>query len=98
MTSVLYSGGLNYQAGNPVRGEIVAVRREVGELRKQVETLVEENLVLRKYLMKVMKGINDEQAIQDMTRELMSVATSEQSQQQQRQPGSGTVQGAGFRR
>ncbi len=42
MTSVLYSAGLNYQAGNPVRQEIMAVRREVDSLRKQLEILTEE--------------------------------------------------------
>ncbi len=97
MSSVLYSGGLNYQAGNPVRTEIVSVRRNVGELRKQIETLTEENLILRKYLIKVMKSINDEQSINDLTRELMSL-TQDSSQPQQRQPGTGTVQGGGFRR
>ncbi len=97
MTSVLYSGGLNYQAGNPVRSEIVAVRREVSELRKQVETLTEENLILRKYLLKLMKASNDEQGTSDFIRELMSLTPTD-NQQQPRQPGMGTVQGGGFRR
>ena len=44
MTSVLYGAGLNYQIGNPVRQEIVAVKREVDSLRKQFEQLIEENL------------------------------------------------------
>ena len=97
MSSVLYSGGLNYQAGNPVRTEILSVRREAGELRKQVETLTEENLILRKYLMKLMKDTNNEASINDFTRELMTL-TQDNSQSQQRQPGAGTVQGGGFRR
>ena len=42
MTSVLYGGGLNYQIGNPVRQEIVTVRRDLDSLRKQVEQLSEE--------------------------------------------------------
>jgi regulator of replication initiation timing len=98
MTSVLYGGGLNYQSGNPVRSEIVAVRREVGELRKQLESLTEENLILRKYLIKIMKAGNDEQGVLDLTRELMSLSVNDSNTQQQRQPGMGTVQGGGFRR
>ncbi len=97
MSSVLYSGGLNYQAGNPVRTEIMSVRREASELRKQVETLTEENLILRKYLMKLMKDTNNEASINDFTRELMTL-NQDNSQTQQRQPGMGTVQGGGFRR
>ncbi len=97
MSSVLYSGGLNYQAGNPVRTEIVSVRRDVGELRKQIETLTEENLILRKYLMKLMKDTGNENTINEFTRELMSLASSGQSNES-RQPGMGTVQGGGFRR
>lgn len=100
MTSVLYSGGLNYQSGNPVRAEIVAVRREVADLRKQMETLTEENLIYRKYLLKLMRTGNNEQEINEFTREMMSLAVNDQqnSQQQQQQPGARTVQGAGFRR
>ena len=55
MTSVLYGAGLNYQLGNPVRQEIVAVRREVDALRKQLEHLTEENIIYRKYLMKLLQ-------------------------------------------
>ncbi len=100
MTSVLYSGGLNYQSGNPVRAEIVAVRREVGELRKELENVMEENMVYRKYMLKLMRASNDEASINEFTRDLMSVSTANQQeqQQQQREPGRGTVQGAGFRR
>jgi hypothetical protein len=114
MTSVLYSAGLNYQTGNPVRSEIVAVRREVGELRKQVETLTDETLVYRKYIMKLLEEKENKQQFSDFTRELMNLSDDQpsssqpqtqggrQSQQQQlqqnREAGSGTVQGAGFRR
>lgn len=97
MSSVLYSGGLNYQAGNPVRTEIVSVRRDVGELRKQVEALTEENLILRKYLMKLMKDTDNESSMNELTRELMSLTSSGQANEV-RQPGMGTVQGGGFRR
>ena len=51
MTSVLYGAGLNYQLGNPVRQEIVAVRRDVDLLRKQVDMLTEENLIYRNHIM-----------------------------------------------
>jgi hypothetical protein len=98
MSSVLYSGGLNYQAGNPVRTEIVSVRREVGELRKQLENLTEENLIYRKYIIKILKGINDEASINELTRELMAASSSDNNSNQVRQPGMGTVQGGGFRR
>ena len=54
MTSVLYGAGLNYQLGNPVRQEIVAVRREVDALRKQLEHVTEESIIYRKYLMKLL--------------------------------------------
>ena len=94
MTSVLYGSGLNYQMGNPVRQEIVAVRREVDSLRKQVELLTEENLVFRKYLMKLLQ--NDEGGNTEFTRDLMTVATANSGSN--REPGGGTVQGAGFRR
>ena len=55
MTSVLYGAGLNYQLGNPVRQEIVAVRRDIDNLRKQVELLTEENLVYRKHLISLLQ-------------------------------------------
>ena len=114
MTSVLYSAGLNYQSGNPVRSEIVAVRREVGELRKQVESLTNETLVYRKYIMKLLEEKENKQQFSDFTRELMNLSDEQPSssqpqqqgrqfQQQPQQPqnreaGAGTVQGAGFRR
>jgi hypothetical protein len=94
MTSVLYGAGLNYQMGNPVRQEIVAVKREVDSLRKQMELLTEENLVYRKHIMKLLQ--KDESGNTEFTRDLMSLASS--SQGNQREPGGGTVQGAGFRR
>ena len=94
MTSVLYGAGLNYQAGNPVRQEIVAVRREVDSLRKQLETLTEENLIYRKHIMKLLQGT--EGGAQEFTQDLMSLAGANQSNS--REPGGATVQGAGFRR
>ena len=95
MTSVLYSAGLNYQMGNPVRQEIVAVRREVDSLRKQIELLTEENLVYRKHIMKLLQG--SEGCIQEFTRDLMSISNMS-NDSQIRQPGGATVQGGGFRR
>ena len=95
MTSVLYGAGLNYQLGNPVRQEIVAVRREVDSLRKQVEQLTEENLVYRKHLMKLLQAT--EGGNTEFTRDLMSLAGGT-NQTNSREPGGGTVQGAGFRR
>ena len=95
MTSVLYGAGLNYQTGNPVRQEIVAVRREVDSLRKQVELLTEENLVYRKHLMKLLQA--SEGGNTEFTRDLMTLAGSD-SGGANREPGGGTVQGAGFRR
>lgn len=95
MTSVLYGAGLNYQMGNPVRQEIVAVRREVDSLRKQMELLTEENLIYRKHLMKLLQ--KDEAANTEFTRDLMTIASSS-SNSNNREPGGGTVQGAGFRR
>lgn len=95
MTSVLYGAGLNYQMGNPVRQEIVAVRREVDSLRKQVELLTEENLVYRKHIMKILQA--SEGGNTEFTRDLMSLAGGSNSANN-REPGGGTVQGAGFRR
>ena len=94
MTSVLYGAGLNYQAGNPVRQEIVAVRREVDSLRKQIESLTEENLIYRKHLMKLLQST--EGGAQGFTQDLMTLAGGNQSNS--REPGGATVQGAGFRR
>ena len=95
MTSVLYGGGLNYQMGNPVRQEIVQVRREVDSLRKQIELLTEENLVYRKHIMKLLQ--ESESGNTEFTRDLMSLAGGT-SGGNNREPGGGTVQGAGFRR
>ncbi len=95
MTSVLYGAGLNYQIGNPVRQEIVSVRREVDSLRKQIESLTEENLVYRKYLMKLIQ--KEEGNTNEFTRDLMSLVENSNNSSQ-REPGNATVQGAGFRR
>lgn len=94
MTSVLYGSGLNYQMGNPVRQEIVAVRREVDSLRKQVELLTEENLIYRKHIMKILQ--RDEDGNTEFVKDLMTVASANQGNS--KEPGGGTVQGAGFRR
>lgn len=96
MTSVLYSAGLNYQMGNPVRQEIVAVRREVDSLRKTVESLTEENLVYRKYLMKLLKPSDGADESGDLLNDLLQLSNNNDSKS--RQAGSGTVQGGGFRR
>ena len=95
MTSVLYSAGLNYQSGNPVRQEIVAIRREVDLLRKQLEMVVEENLVYRKHLMKLSQKSEDGNT--ELTQDLTSLS-SYSGQRNQREAGGGTVQGGGFRR
>jgi hypothetical protein len=95
MTSVLYSAGLNYQSGNPVRQEIVAIRREVDLLRKQLEVVMEENLVYRKHLMKLSQKSEDGNT--ELTQDLTSLS-SQTSQRGQREAGGGTVQGGGFRR
>ena len=93
MTSVLYSAGLNYQAGNPVRQEIVNVRRDLDALRKQVELLTEENLVYRKYLAKLLEPVDNGQAeLQLDLRSLSEVKPTAQA------AGLSTVQGGGFRR
>ena len=94
MTSVLYGAGLNYQLGNPVRQEIVAVRRDVDLLRKQVELLTEENLIYRKHLMILLQ--KEEGGSNEFTRDIMHLSSG--SFADQRNPGGGTVQGAGFRR
>ncbi len=100
MTSVLYSAGLNYQSGNPVRAEIVAVRRDVGTLRKEVEALTEENLIYRKYLLKLLKESEDQQVFNEFTRDLMALSAGDSGSQQQQgnQFSNNSVQGAGFRR
>jgi len=95
MTSVLYHGSLNYQTGNPVRQEIVAVRRDVDALRKQIEMLTEENLIYRKHIMLLSKTL--ENGPQEFTRDLMSLSSGIELPSQ-REAGGGTVQGGGFRR
>ena len=95
MTSVLYSAGLNYQSGNPVRQEIMAVRREVDSLRKQLEILTEENLVYRKHLLKLSQKSED--GTGELTKDLMDLSSGS-NQQNRREAGGGTVQGGGFRR
>ena len=97
MTSVLYGGGLNYQMGNPVRQEIVAVRRELDSLRKQVEQLSEENIVYRKHIMKLLQKDVEGGGDKEFTKDLMTLASGG-DQSSSREPGGGTVQGAGFRR
>jgi hypothetical protein len=96
MTSVLYGSGLNYQLGNPVRQEIVTVRREVDSLRKQLEQLTEENLVYRKHFMKILQ--KEENGNTEFVRDLMSLSDGGNMNNNSREPGGGTVQGAGFRR
>jgi hypothetical protein len=104
MTSVLYSAGLNYQPGNPVRQEIVAVRREVDALRKHIELLTEENNVYRKHLLRLLQGSEESetQAVAEFKRDLVSaslaVAPASSSSSASRPAGMGTVQGGGFRR
>ena len=106
MTSVLYSAGLNYQTGNPVRQEIVAVRRELDSLRKHVELLSEENNVYRKHLLKLLQGSDEaeSQGVSDFKRDLVSLSvlsapsSSSSSSSSMRPAGVGTVQGGGFRR
>ena len=95
MTSCLYSGGLNYQQGNPIRQEFVSVRREVDSLRKLVEELTEENLVYRKHLMKL--TAEGEKGSEELVKDLTSLAHSSDAKAR-REAGGGTVQGGGFRR
>jgi hypothetical protein len=47
MTSVLNLGGLNYQAGNPLRVEIQRINASVVDLRKIVDTQATEINLLR---------------------------------------------------
>lgn len=102
MTSVLYSAGLNYQTGNPVRQEIVAVRRELDALRKHVEVLSEENNVYRKHLLKLLQGSeeNENASVTEFKRDLMALSVSvvPSVSSSSRPAGVGTVQGGGFRR
>jgi hypothetical protein len=54
MTSVLTYGGLNFQAGNPLRGEIMGLKRENDKLRTLVDALYADVTMLRAQLGKVM--------------------------------------------
>ena len=54
MTSVLTYGGLNYQAGNPLRGEIMGLKRDNDNLRVLVNALYADVTMLRAQLGKVM--------------------------------------------
>ena len=100
MTSVLYSGGLNYQSGNPVRTEILAVRREVTDLRKELETVSNENMIFRKYISRMLEKDENKQLLVEFNKEFMMLNQPAQQQQMQNNqgPGTGTVQGGGFRR
>jgi hypothetical protein len=40
MSSVLNLSGLNYQSSNPLRRELIALRNEVNELKKQMATAI----------------------------------------------------------
>ena len=95
MTSVLYSAGLNYQSGNPVRSEIVAVRRDVDSLRKQVEILTEENALYKKYIMTLLEATENGTA--QFIRDIQSLSDVKDLHAG-RPAGGGTVQGGGFRR
>jgi len=81
--------------GNPVRQEIVAVRREVDILRKQVDVLVEENLVYRKFLLKLLDPV--ENGVNDLNKDLVELGKAQEASSR-REAGGGTVQGGGFRR
>jgi len=95
MTSVLYSAGHNYQTGTPVRQEIVAVRREVDSLRKQLEIVTEENLIYRKHIMKLVAA--QDGGATEFTNDLMRIAAND-APNKPKVAGGGTVQGAGFSR
>jgi hypothetical protein len=102
MTSVLYSAGLNYQTGNPLRQEIVAIRREMDSLRKHIELLSEENTIYRKHLLKLLQGSdeNETPSVAEFKRDLqsLSVSAAPAPAASSRPAGMGTVQGGGFRR
>ena len=67
----------------------------IKEQQKQIEVLTEENLVYRKHIMRLLQ--NSEGGNTEFTRDLMSLAGGSSSANN-REPGGGTVQGAGFRR
>lgn len=47
MTSVLYGGGLNYQASNPLRIEIQRLQADVASIRKALDAFTAENNLLK---------------------------------------------------
>jgi hypothetical protein len=47
MTSVLYGGGLNYQASNPLRIEIQRLQADMASIRKVLDTMTGENNLLK---------------------------------------------------
>jgi hypothetical protein len=47
MTSVLYGGGLNYQASNPLRIEIQRLQADVVSIRKVLDGFTAENNLLK---------------------------------------------------
>lgn len=47
MTSVLYGGGLNYQASNPLRIEIQRLQGDVASIRKVLDGFTAENNLLK---------------------------------------------------
>ena len=47
MTSVLYGGGLNYQASNPLRIEIQRLQADVASIRKVLDGFTVENNLLK---------------------------------------------------
>lgn len=53
MTSVLYSSGLNYQAGNPIRTEINKLTNSISDLRKLVEGQSSELTKLREHVVRL---------------------------------------------
>lgn len=57
MTSVLYSGGLNYQLGNPVRAELASLRTQVADLRKLVDAFQADNAFLKNELKNMTKNV-----------------------------------------
>jgi peptidoglycan hydrolase CwlO-like protein len=57
MTSVLYSGGLNYQLGNPVRSELANLRNQVADLRKLVDGFQADNSFLKNELKNMTKNV-----------------------------------------
>lgn len=71
MTSVLYSAGLNYQAGNPIRSEILKVTREANDMKKNIDFLSDENLILRKYLSRSFEASGSIDLLNEMNSELL---------------------------